>query len=207
MVRLWHDHVLRNPADQLGCDDLILRDIGKGEAVIRVWRNRDTLAVSRHDANYPDFGYAAETLTREGMAVTQRSTGGTAVAHISGTLNVSLVFAEDRRSTYSVEESYRELISPMLDYLASLGISAGIGEVPGSFCSGRHDAIWEGRKLAGTAQRVCRMADASKVLGHYTLNVDCDVTAADELINRFYKLSGCPRRVEPGRACSVEDYT
>jgi octanoyl-[GcvH]:protein N-octanoyltransferase len=204
-ARLLLDDVVRPSVEQVHFDDELLSNITAEQAVVRLWLNTDSLVVSSRDARTPCFSWAVDTLMDEGVCIVQRSTGGTAVAHMPGTLNVSLIYSLHGESPFSIEESYRELVAPLIAYLNTIGLPAEMGEVSGAFCSGRYDVICEGKKLAGTAQRV-RTIDGSRcVLSHYTLNVDNDVIRADELINRFYQLSGSKTRVTPDRASSLSE--
>lgn len=204
-VRLWRDRDLRPPLAQILCDEKLLDGTQNDLAIIRLWQSQNTLAVSRQDARGPGYQQAVDHLAARGIAVVQRSTGGTAVVHTGGTLNVSLVYTCAPGEIFSIGASYRELVEPLIAYLGEQGIPAEMGEVPGAFCSGRYDVICNGGKLAGTAQRVKRIAGRSRVLSHYTLNVDNELAAADWLINRFYELSGSMKRVLPDRACSVSE--
>ncbi len=204
-VFLWNDQSLRSAAQQVDYDELLLNEVRGDHAVIRLWQNQDALVVSRQDGRSPHFQKACKQISSDGVSVVQRSTGGTAVAQLAGTVNLSLIYALGANQGFSIADSYSELVSPLVAYLRLLGLPAQMGEVSGAFCSGRYDVICDGQKLAGTAQRVKTLSAERRVLSHYTLNVANDVNVADALINRFYGLSGLERRILPGRASSVSD--
>ena len=170
---------------------------------VRFWRNRDCLVVSAADTRLPDYKLAVTKLAAQGIDVVARSTGGTAVANVVGTLNISFSYRLAMGEVFSIERSYERLLAPLIGYLASLGIVAHSGSVAGSYCNGSHDLVVADKKIAGTAQRVRRSGAGTSVLSHLCLSVSGDADLADELVNEFYTLAGSDVRINPGCATSV----
>lgn len=115
------------------------------------------------------------------IRVVRRSTGGGAVYHDLGNLNYSFITDWDA-SGGDVEESF---VWPVVRALRELGLAAER--------SGRNDILVEGKKVSGTAQRVC----GSRILHHGTLLFDSDL----EILARALKTD--PEKFQTKNICSV----
>jgi len=183
---------------------------GAEPATARVWENVRCLVVARADRRLPRFDAASAALARSGWPVIVRESGGTAVPHGPGILSLSLAFRPPARIPCTLESTYDALCQPLEEALASLGVRAARGEVPGAFCDGRYDLAVAGRKLAGTAQRWRAgpggpAPERGAVLAHAVLLVDVDREAASEALNRFYAAAGGERRADPAASITLRE--
>lgn len=137
-----------------------------------------------------------------------RSSGGTAVPHMAGMLNLSIAFPRATAPNLSIEEVYMALCAPIQLALRTLGIQTELGEVPGSFCDGRFNVVSSARKLAGTAQTWRQglagvPSSRGHVLAHATLHVNPDIRTATNVVNRFYELAGGDQRFDPCASTTI----
>lgn len=176
---------------------------GTSPAVIRVWQNQTCLVVSRADTRLPQFELARAQLLQEGVPVVVRGSGGTAVLHGEGVINVSLIYRCE--GGFRVESSYRMLCEWVASALNRMGIVATHGSVAGAFCDGRFNLIAGGKKIAGTAQKVRRTARGLAVLSHMSLLLSAEPEAYVGLLQKFYRRSGCDRVLDPQAVTSVAE--
>lgn len=204
---LWLDTQFRAPQQQVDIDELLLESIDNAQhqAVIRIWSNSPSLVVSRREQHWSGFTAAAERLKSLGHDMVLRRTGGTAVVHSPQVLNFTLCYHLPAASLFSVNASYRLLNRQLIRFLDSIGIAATEGEIAGAYCPGRFDIVSDGRKLAGTAQRVKRMASGQNVLSHLSLNVCNALSRQDELIDQYYADCGQTVEITPDLTTSVNN--
>lgn len=117
-----------------------------------------------------------------------------------------------RRSKSAIHDSYQTLCRPLIEHLATLGVSARCASVPGAFCDGDYNLVVDGRKLAGTAQRWRRMQPGAGiheaefgVLAHAVLLCDEPLQPLWQAANSFYQYCGLPPHVEPQRHVSLAE--
>lgn len=186
--------------------------MGRGERrpTIRVWRHADVqgLVVSRRDVAGDAGQRAMQVMRDRGWSVFVRPTGGTAVPHGRGVLNLSLLLPRTREKA-TTDDYYRLLCGSLIAWLSSLGLKAATGEMPGSYCDGNYNVIVDGKKLVGTAQawRGGLAGTASRhpgyVLAHACVMIDVDLAAALSAINTFYVEVGNPYRVDPATSTTL----
>ena len=198
----WHFRDDRTGGDP---EARLARDAALGEAMaradslptFRLWQNQRALVVSRRESRLQRFEAASLRLAQEGWPVLVRDSGGGAVPHGEGILQLSLVLPRRNAPVFSMEALYRALCKPLRIALGGLGIETDFGAVPGAFCDGRFNLIHRGRKLAGTAQRWRGGPPGTGVIGGYALAhallvVDHDLRAAHAALKPF--LCACRER-------------
>jgi lipoate-protein ligase A len=123
-----------------------------------LWQNAPAVIVGRnqHSENQVDRAYVDE----HAIAVVRRLSGGGAVYHDLGNLNVTIVLREGDR----YKNDFTFFTRPVLDVLRSYGVDAQF--------SGRNDLTVEGKKFSGNAQYY----HGSTVLHHGTILWDSDLT-------------------------------
>lgn len=167
-----------------------------------VWRTHQSLVVPSHTANATDFYAASLDMSLRGWPVYVRDTGGDVTPQSSGVINASAAFVVPRTANLSIRTTYQRFCEPLLSFLGVLGIDAYLSSVPGAFCDGAFNIVVDGRKLAGTAQRwrLTRTRDGSPavaVLAHAAILADADIELSIAATNRFYRLCGESREVDP----------
>ncbi len=195
--RVRDERVLTSPEEGVAADVTLSRLAGRhpGRGVFRIWENGRAIVVSPREERRSGFRGAAATLAAEGWPVVVRASGGTAVPHSPGILQVSLALPLAGIQSLSLETAYRALGEPVRGALETLGVETDYGEVPRSFCDGRFNLVSGGRKIAGSAQRWWGGVPptgipGASVLAHLSLFVDADMTGATRAVNRFYALAG-----------------
>ena len=190
----------------------LLREIAGGDGTPRfiVWRTPQALIVPRGMPGRANFETAAMNAEARGWPVFERDTGGDLTPQSPGIVNLSLVFRMDSARP-SIEEAYRRLTRPVLDFLQSeFGLDAITSAIPGAFCDGAYNIAFGGQKLAGTAQRWRLLlgegeAKPSAVLAHVALMCTIDLAPAIAMLNAFYRDLGLDRHVELARHVTLEE--
>jgi lipoate-protein ligase A len=153
-------------------DDALAEKVGRGEApsLARIWTNRRSVVVPKWRLRGAAAGSIVDEGGREWPICTRRS-GGAAVAHGPGILNVTFILRRTRDSRPAIDEAYRLWIEVVDSALVdAYGVAVEAATVEGAFCHGRYDAVVDGRKLAGTAQaRRC-----GSVVVHGTVLIDVE---------------------------------
>lgn len=171
-VRFLDDDGTRDPGRNLALEEAIARSSGP-HPTLRLWRNERAVVVGRFQlaAAEVDLAAARETET----PVVRRFTGGGAVYHDPGNLNVSLVLIRDRpplagRPELTVLPAlYRLLLEPLATAVGSLGLAVERTD---------RDLLVEGRKISGVAAWLGR----DRVLVHGTLLVSADLACLERLL-------------------------
>lgn len=169
--RFIADDGQREPRRNLAVDEALARTAGP-EPILRLWRNDRCVILGRFqvaDAEV-DLGAAGQL----GAPVYRRFTGGGAVYHDAGNLNVSLVARRDHplvegRLGGGLLRLYGAMIEPLAAAVRTLGIAAE---------PARRGLFARGRKLCGIAAWV---GDRS-ILVHATLLVDADLEALERTL-------------------------
>jgi octanoyl-[GcvH]:protein N-octanoyltransferase len=180
-----------------------LRDCARdGQPRAHLWQAPQCLIVTRKDTRLPRYQAACEQLAREGWPVHVRDSGGTAVPHGPGILNLSLLLP---RTAADLAHYYRLLGAPLLALLGEHGLEGSYDFVPGSFCDGQYNLVIEGRKVTGTAQRWLAPGQdhGGAVLAQAMLLVAGDVDEGTRMASRFYELAGGELRFLPDTSTTL----
>lgn len=214
---LRQDGEASDPRSGVEADLELARAVARGEAgpTFRLWRNPRGLVVTARERRLPRFDEAVHALEGEGWPTVIRDSGGTAIPHDPGFVQLSLVLPRPTGAAgparggepLSLEEVYRALLAPVRMALRGLGVFSEFGTVPGSFCDGRFNLVAAGRKLAGTSQRWRARADdgapGGYVLAHMTLFAEGDVAGGTRAVNRFQEIAGGDDRFDPEASGTV----
>jgi lipoyltransferase and lipoate-protein ligase len=177
-----------DPAFNLAFEEYLLLHKREGN-ILMLWQNDNAVVVGLNQNAYEEVNlkYAAE----HDVKIVRRTTGGGAVYHDIGNLNYSFITSVGNDKMISLERFSR----PVLDALKSLGITAEV--------SGRNDITVDGKKVSGTAQRVCN----GRVLHHGTLLFSSDTlkVAAVLTADKSKFLSKSTKSVE-SRVANIYDY-
>jgi len=173
-----------------------------GKPRAHLWQGPQCLIVTRKDMRLPRYETACEQLASEGWPVFVRDSGGTAVPHGAGILNLSLMLP---RTTTDLGYYYRLLGAPLLSLLGEYGLEGNYDFVPGSFCDGQYNLVIGGRKVTGTAQRWLAPGQDhhGAVLAQAMLLVAGNVDEGTRMASRFYELAGGELRFLPGTSTTL----
>lgn len=180
-----------------------LRDCARdSQPRANLWQAPQCLIVTRKDTRLPRYEAACKQLAAEGWPVHVRDSGGTAVPHGAGILNLSLLLP---RTTTDLGHYYHLLGAPLLTLLAEYGLEGNYDFVPGSFCDGQYNLVIGGRKITGTAQRWLAPGQDHNgaVLAQAMLLVAGDVDEGTRMASRFYKLAGGELRFMAGTSTTL----
>jgi lipoate-protein ligase A len=161
-------HGERNPPRNLAVEEALLRSVCRGSrgTVARVWFNSTSIIIGR------TLGYCEEVdckaAEKLGVGVYRRITGGGAVYHDEGNINVTVIWPSRGRA--GVDEVYRRGTGIVLRALEELGLEGWVENVS--------DVVIEGWKVSGSAAYVSPCAS----MFHATLLVDADLDAMRALL-------------------------
>lgn len=192
-----------SPAQILAQEQIWLRECAHdGQPRAHLWQAPQCLIVTRKDTRLPRYEAACEQLAREGWPVHVRDSGGTAVPHGAGILNMSILLP---RTTTDLGHYYHLLGTPLLALLGEYGLEGNYDFVPGSFCDGQYNLVIGGRKVTGTAQRWLApgQGHGGAVLAQAMLLVAGDVDEGTRMASRFYELAGGELRFLPGTSTTL----
>ncbi|PTM57621.1 lipoate--protein ligase family protein [Desmospora activa] len=169
---------------------------------LRIWRGPQALVVAKKDLRQQRAVDAAGMMKQVDWPVYVRQSGGTAVPHGAGTVNLSLFLPRPRKIEWTIDDIYRGLGLPLIRMLRdAYGLEPYFGEVPGSFCDGRFNVVVQGKKIVGTSQ-VWKGGPAgltSKrpgyILAHATLLTTIDREQAVSALNAWYQMAEGTRPV------------
>ena len=165
-----------------------LQRLKTGEAgVLRFYRPVPTAAFAPRDITSEHYRAAAGCMRSLGFAPVERLAGGHLAVYDEHALVIDLVapHPEPRQHIHGRFKIFAEAIATAL---ATQGVDASIGELPGEYCPGSSSINGEGRiKLVGLAQRV--------VGNGYHLGAVISVqhsSAAKQAVTTAYQILGLP---------------
>lgn len=125
---------------------------------IRVHPTSRMVAFGRRDTHEPGYLAAAGISRHHDYAPVERLAGGRAAVFHESTLGISVVTAEDD-STVGIRDRFQAIAEATVDAFGLLGVTAGVGEVPGEYCPGEFSVnARASTKLAGFGQRLIKGA-------------------------------------------------
>lgn len=155
------DHSLGAARDlELGLELLTRVKSGRIGPTLRFYRPAPTVAFGQRDTRLPGFEAAVQACRQHGFEPLVRKAGGRAAAYHEGTLVVDHVMPQADAIAGSKDRFsfFGELLARALH---SVGVQAGVGEIPGEYCPGEFSVHGTDPgdpahriKLIGTAQRV-----------------------------------------------------
>ncbi|MFC4076300.1 lipoate--protein ligase family protein [Salinithrix halophila] len=186
---------------------------GEEPATLRIWQGPRALVVAKKDIRTPRALNAALMMSGMEWPVYVRQSGGTAVPHGPGTLNLSLFLPRPKEASWNIDDVYRMLGLPLMRMAKeTFGLDSYFGEVPGSFCDGRYNVVIQGKKVVGTSQ-VWKGGPAglsSKrpgyILAHATLLVHAEREAAVSALNAFYEMAEGERPVYIDTVATLDSF-
>lgn len=123
------------------------------QPVFRLWQNDNAIIIGMHQNALAEINI--DYVTKNGIKVVRRVSGGGAVYHDMGNLNFT--FIDNRSETEESSAMFARFTRPIVDALKKLNIDA--------YLEGRNDLLIEGRKFSGNAVAVYK----DRILQHGTL--------------------------------------
>ncbi|MDJ0315961.1 lipoate--protein ligase family protein [Arthrobacter antibioticus] len=125
--------------------------------MLRFYRPEPTVAFGQRDTRLAGFSAAEQASRDNGFMPAVRRAGGRAAAYHQGTLIVDHIQHEND-SIAGAKGRFGFFGDLFTQALRSLGVDAGVGEIPGEYCPGEFSVFGRSAssnvKLVGTAQRV-----------------------------------------------------
>jgi len=172
-------------------------------AEFRIWSNSHCIVASRSQTVRPEFGAARAMSERAGWPVVMRRSGGTAVVHRPGILNVSIRRRVPLDSPRWMSQGYDAFLAHLIQALELLAVDCDAGEVPGAYCDGRFNLRVGGRKLAGTAAH-SGLREGSRICLFHAAIVLCSSIHEDiAAIEEFESALGAEQRYDPAAHVSL----
>lgn len=176
------------PQGRIDGDETLLEAMLAGELpprVQRIWTNRPCIVATRAQSRMPAFARA----TRTGLPVAVRLSGGGAVVHHAGTLQVSLFEATEAPA---LEAGYHRLLDLLADALAPLGVRTAPAAIAGAYCDGRFNLCAADGKIGGTAAFIRTRRGRSAAMFHACVTISGDVSDDVARVSRFERALGQP---------------
>jgi lipoate-protein ligase A len=185
MIRLISDLTPRDPAYGLALEEAVFEAVRRGgEDTLRLWVNKRAVIIGRSQSAAAEADRSqAEKL---GVPILRRLSGGGAVYHYPGNLNVSLMLA-DCRSLGGVKQTFRSCGEAIARSLSESGLAI---------------TVWENNLFAGE-KKIAGAAQARRgngLLYHSTLLVKPDTISMERLLRAVkeeYRPFGVPSRPHP----------
>lgn len=128
-----------------------------GPGSFRLFVPGRVVAFAVGDTARPGYPAAVAAARREGFTPMERLAGGRAAVFHEQTLAFAWAIP-DPEPRGSIHLRFRELAAVVVEALASLGVEARVGEVPGEYCPGEYSVAVGGRKVMGVGQRLSARA-------------------------------------------------
>jgi octanoyl-[GcvH]:protein N-octanoyltransferase len=169
-VQLVRSEPVGSAALELAVSHALLTRVAAGElpSTLRVYRPAPAVSFGKLDTLRPGYQNALAAARAHGYEPVLRLPGGHAAAYHTQSLALDVVYALDD-PVLGTHDRFRDEGARLAGALATLGVDARVGEVPGEYCPGAYSVNARGRiKLVGTAQRLVRggaLLGASIVVG------------------------------------------
>ena len=184
-MRLIVDLEAQEPTFGVALDEALLERVrAGGEDILRFWVNARAAVIGR--SQYLDDEIDRAAAERHGFTIVRRMSGGGAVLHYPGNLNLSLIMADASRIG-PVEEAFDRVGAAIIGGLTSLGIETRASS---------HALFSGSAKISGAAQA----RRGGCVLYHATLLVKAWPVPMQEILRAMqdrYHARGVASRPQP----------
>lgn len=160
-------------------------------AMLRLYRPEPTVAFGQRDTKLAGFAAAQQAARLNGFVPAVRRAGGRAAAYHQGTLIVDHIQREDD-AIAGAKARFGFFGDLFTEALRSLGVDAGVGEIPGEYCPGEF-SVFGRHATAGNNGVASTAARSSAALSTAGLG-----TAARSAAPSGIKLVGTAQRVVAG---------
>lgn len=152
-----------DPYFNLAAEEYILKNIE--DDVFMLWQNSPSVVVGKHQNALAEINLAY--LTKKGIPVIRRISGGGTVFHDKGNLNYTVITSEKNRERLI---DFKKFSQPIIEFLKTLNIVANF--------EGKNNLVVENKKISGNAAHVFK----NRVMHHGTLLVDSNLDILEKAI-------------------------
>ena len=149
---------ITDPRINLALEEYCFRNLETGPDYLLFYINAPSVIIGRNQNPMEETNY--DYLKDNGIQLIRRISGGGAVYHDLGNINISMISAHDNTKFHN----YGELAEPVIRVLGQIGISAVLK---------KNQILADGRKITGTAQ----FTNLRTIISHGTLLFDADLDA------------------------------
>jgi octanoyl-[GcvH]:protein N-octanoyltransferase len=144
---------------EAGVSHALLARVAGGELPesFRLARTPATLSFGRLDTHAAGFPDAVRAAKEHGFAPVHRLGGGRAAVFHEGTLAFGWAVADEEPRT-GTHQRFAWLAALVAEAIASLGLDARVGALPGEYCPGDYSIHVGPVKVVGIAQRITKAA-------------------------------------------------
>lgn len=146
-----------DPRINLAIEEYLLRHVDVGDDILLFYINAPSIIIGHNQNTLEEINQAY--VSKNGVQVVRRLSGGGAVYHDLGNLNFSFI------TTYTSGDfrNFAKFTGPVIAALRQMGVPAELG--------GRNDILVEGRKISGNAQ----YHSGGRLVTHGTLLFDTNI--------------------------------
>jgi lipoate-protein ligase A len=173
--------------------------------IVRIWTNRRCIVTPRRQLALPAFSEAAQAMAVAGWPVVLRRSGGTAIVHRPGVLNISLIRIE-AEDAQGIQAHYRTFLWLLTRACAEIDIDCDTGRAPGAYCDGEYNLLVHGRKVGGTAMFRRRAGASVATLVHASIVVHGRPARDLAAISRFEQMLGIRGCYDASRLSSLAEH-
>jgi lipoate-protein ligase A len=156
VLRLLRDSYADDPALDAAVSRALMLRVASGELpeTLRIAVPGTTVAFAKRDAVAPGYEEAVRAAREHGFEATLRLAGGRAAVFHDGTMEIGHA-VPDEEPRAGIHQRFERTAGRLARAVATLGVDARVGEVPGEYCPGRYSVNARGAvKLAGIGQRL-----------------------------------------------------
>ncbi|MCU4116972.1 lipoate--protein ligase [Mycoplasma zalophi] len=144
-----------SPYITLPYEQALMEDTELTEDIVYFYQHENAIIIGRNQNVFEEV--KVDELEKHKIELARRLSGGGAVYHDLGNINFCFITQKDKN------QSYEKFLTPILDYLKSLGVNA--------YFKGRNDLVIDDKKFSGNAQYIL----GNKICHHGTILFDANL--------------------------------
>ncbi|EFF41346.1 lipoate--protein ligase [Mycoplasmopsis alligatoris] len=152
-----------SPYINLSIEELLVKDESITDNILYIYQHKNAIIIGKNQNAHEEIN--KDFVEQNKIEVSRRLSGGGAVYHDLGNINFSFISKNVNGGDYLA------FLTPIIDFLNSLGLNAQF--------HGRNDLLCNGAKISGNAQYIYK----NKIVSHGTLLFDVDLTKLSKALN------------------------
>ncbi|PAJ73580.1 lipoate--protein ligase [Pseudoalteromonas sp. NBT06-2] len=195
LIRYNHIEV-RNAFDK-EAELLIQIQNGQLDQCLMLWQAKNPTLVLPAGNKWPESYKLTNALAKQNWQLLSRKTGGAPVPQCPGVINLSHIYVWPDDKPYSITQAYQDLCDILNVFFADFGLKSKAHATKFSYCDGDYNLNINGRKIAGTAQRVILKKGGGKVvLAQAFILIDALLDELIKPVNLCYEICEKTERVQ-----------